>query len=180
MACTLLGTRPMRTPRRLLLVLGALAACSTGAEDQHSSGDSVARDARDAREAGGSEKEPAQIAIPFGDEPEALTVPLATTLPLGRDDVLALSDGDAVEMWSAAFVSDDGGVVVGFDRSDVDLSSSTILVSHSRNGVDFSVPKQIPIGAQESGSEEPAIVASPSMVRTSSGALLIFVSVRWE
>ena len=158
----------MRVRRCLALVLGALAACSTAGEGEHSAGTAGEDvDAGHAREDAGSEKDPVPIAIPFGDDPEVLTVPLATALPLGRDDVLALSEGDAIDMSSGAVVSDDGSVIVAFDRSDVALSSSTILVSHSRNGVDFSVPKQIPIGAQEPGTEEPAIVANPSLVRTS-------------
>jgi hypothetical protein len=127
-------------------------------------------------EGGATEKEPEPIAIALGDDPEELTLPEPKSLPLGKGDVLALSDGDRIDMSSASSVEEDGAVIVAFDRGDEELTSSKIFVSHSRNGINFSIPKEIPVGAQTIGADEPALVANPSIVKTASGRFLYYTA----
>lgn len=153
-----------------ILAIGAMAACSDSQQARRPVDSmAVTDDEQPDADAG-------TIAIPLHADPEELALPEPAALPLGGSDVLALSDGNELDMLSSLSVNEDGSILVVFDRSDEELSSGKVFVSRSHDGAAFSKPRALPVGAKEAGAVEPSLVMNPSLVRTTAGAFMYYTT----
>lgn len=133
-------------PRVLVPVVVALVvACSNGAPN---GGDVLGPAPVD--DGNGGVKEP-----PPTSESYDLELPAAGTLPLAKGDVLAISDGDDVDLMTAWNVGANGELRATFDRGDVELTRSALWSFTSLDGKRFSKPRLVDVS-------NAALVASPS------------------
>lgn len=134
--------------RAVVAVVVAVMGCSNGAADGGGMSGPAPADVGRGED---DQKEPSQATESYDLELPAPT----ETLPLAKGDVLEISDGQDVDMMTAWDVGADGALRAAFDRSDVELTKSSVWSFASPDGKRFSKPRVVE-------ASNVALVGSPS------------------